>query len=78
MNHIVSTQTKLQATENDIDNSAPVSATEEAKNDSGKIMVFGLNLKDPQDILTIFLVSVIGVNTVDLIMYYAQKLLPHS
>jgi len=76
MKPTLSTHGRLQATENDADKSTP--AAEEANDDSGKIMVFGLNLKDPQDILTIFLVSVIGVNTVDLIMYYAEKLLPHS
>jgi hypothetical protein len=47
--------------------------SQEDKN-AGKIMVFGLNLKDPQDLITIGLTGLIVYNTVDLVMYYAGKL----
>ena len=39
-----------------------------------QIMVFGLNLKDPQDIITIFLGSVIVVNTLDIALFWVKKL----
>ena len=43
-------------------------------NNDDKIMVFGLNLKDPQDLITIGLSTLIIYNTADLAVFYFNKL----
>jgi hypothetical protein len=40
-----------------------------------KKKIFGLDLTDPQDWITIILSGIIFVNTADLLFYYGQKLL---
>jgi hypothetical protein len=50
----------------------------EKESDEGKILVFGLNLKDPQDLITIGLSGLIIYNTIDLAVYFAMKLINGS
>lgn len=54
---------------------APVEneSVEDPASDEGKIMVGPLNLKDPQDLITIGLSGLIIYNTIDLIVFYGQK-----
>jgi hypothetical protein len=47
----------------------------EQQKDSSKIMVLGLNIKDPQDIISAVLITLIAYNTLDLAAYYLGKLI---
>lgn len=39
------------------------------------LSVMGYNLKDPQDLLSIFLIGVIAYNAIDLAVYFGGKLI---
>lgn len=67
---------KLKAEESD---ESPAMLSESSGSAAGQkngLYIFGLNLFDPQDLLTIFFSGVIAYTTGDMLLYYIMKFLP--